>query len=395
MAVSTISNDEKPFSTAVLYILGIIGVALVVFFGGELIRNLTGIGNRSALEVRVANGEAQVLLNNEVLGNTPFESKDIKPGTNVVAIRSDTRQYQTEIKFLPSKKDTIFTVGIERDLGVSDLFSSGRELWFDKDGSENTLRIVSEPSGADVYIDGSKIGTTPFSSAAITSGDYNLRIALPGYESSETNINIQKGYTLNVSVKLFPYPVDPIVKMFEDSPNLYDIRYDNPDITSDTAYWAKGIIYWNTTRGINLDNVGINKDKLFDYFIDYKGGIFDSNGNPVTKQEDFSKLKDLKRGAYLGLRSSGEGITEEAKSALESLSSLGVEIAKREVATVKPTPLGWLRVRETPSLNGAEITKVNSGETYDVLEKETGWIKIKVSETVEGWVSDSYIELSE
>ncbi len=395
MAVSTISNDEKPFSTAVLYILGIIGVALVVFFGGELIRNLTGIGNRSALEVRVANGEAQVLLNNEVLGNTPFESKDIKPGTNVVAIRSDTRQYQTEIKFLPSKKDTIFTVGIERDLGVSDLFSSGRELWFDKDGSENTLRIVSEPSGADVYIDGSKIGTTPFSSAAITSGDYNLRIALPGYESSETNINIQKGYTLNVSVKLFPYPVDPIVKMFEDSPNLYDIRSDNPDITSDTASWAKGIIYWNTTRGINLDNVGINKDKLFDYFIDYKGGIFDSNGNPVTKQEDFSKLKDLKRGAYLGLRSSGEGITEEAKSALESLSSLGVEIAKREVATVKPTPLGWLRVRETPSLNGAEITKVNSGETYDVLEKETGWIKIKVSETVEGWVSDSYIELSE
>ncbi len=395
MAVSTISNDEKPFSTAVLYILGIIGVALVVFFGGELIRNLTGIGNRSALEVRVANGEAQVLLNNEVLGNTPFESKDIKPGTNVVAIRSDTRQYQTEIKFLPSKKDTIFTVGIERDLGVSDLFSSGRELWFDKDGSENTLRIVSEPSGADVYIDGSKIGTTPFSSAAITSGDYNLRIALPGYESSETNINIQKGYTLNVSVKLFPYPVDPIVKMFEDSPNLYDIRSDNPDITSDTASWAKPIIYWNTTRGINLDNVGINKDKLFDYFIDYKGGIFDSNGNPVTKQEDFSKLKDLKRGAYLGLRSSGEGITEEAKSALESLSSLGVEIVKREVATVKPTPLGWLRVRETPSLNGAEITKVNSGETYDVLEKETGWIKIKVSETVEGWVSDSYIELSE
>jgi len=116
MAVSTISNDEKPLSTALLYFLGIVGVALVVFFGGELIRNLTGIGNRSALEVRVASGEAQVLINNEVVGNTPFESKDIKPGTNVIAIRSDTRQYQTEIKFLPSKKDTIYTVGIERDL---------------------------------------------------------------------------------------------------------------------------------------------------------------------------------------------------------------------------------------------------------------------------------------
>lgn len=395
MAVSTISNDEKPLSTALLYILGIVGVALVVFFGGELIKNLTGLGNRSALEVKVMGGEAQVLVNNEVIGNTPFESKNIKPGTNTIAVRSETRQYQTEIKFLPSKKDVIYTVGIERDLGVSDMFSSGRELWFDKDGSENTIRIVSEPSGADVYIDGSKIGTTPFSSAAITNGDYNLKVVLPGYESSETNINIQKNYTLNVSVKLFPYPVEPIVKMFEDSPNLYNITSDIPGVVSDTQSWVKGIIYWNTTRGINIDNVGMNKEKLFDYFVDYKGGIFDRDGNPVVKQEDFARLKDLKKGAYLGTKTPEGGISEEAKKALESLSSLGVKTAKTEIATIKTTPLGWLRVRQTPSLNGTEITKVNTGEEYNVLEKETGWVKIKVSETVEGWVSDSYVELSE
>ena len=64
-------------------------------------------------------------------------------------------------------------------------------------------------------------------------------------------------------------------------------------------------------------------------------------------------------------------------------------------ATIKPTPLGWLRVRETPSLNGKELTKVNSGETFDTLAQEGDWVKIKVSETLEGWVSATYVELSE
>ena len=394
MAVSTISNDEKPFSTALIYFLGVLGIALVVFFGGELIKNFTGMGSKSALEVKVASGDAQVLLNNEVIGNTPFESKNIKPGTNTVAIRNESRQYQTEIKFLPSKKDIIYNVSIDRDLGVSDVFSSGRELWFDKDGSENTLRVVSEPSGADVYVDGSKIGTTPFSSAAISNGDYTLKIIHPGYESSETTINMQKDYTLNVSVKLFPYPVDPVVKMFEDSANLYNITSDNFVVTSDTQSWVKGVIYWNTTRGINIDDVGMNKEKIFDYFIDYKGGVYDGDGNPVSQQEDFARLKDLEKGAYLGITTPGGGITPEAKAALEKLSSMGVEAAKSETAKVIATPLGWLRVRETPSLNGAELTKVNTGETYSILGKETGWVKIKVSDTVEGWVSDAYVELS-
>ena len=105
MAVSTIINDDKkPFSTGLIYFLGILGVALVVFFGGELLRNLSGLSSKAVLNVVVQNGKAEVMVNNTKVGETPFESKEIKPGNNTIAIRSDTRQYQTEIKFLPSKK---------------------------------------------------------------------------------------------------------------------------------------------------------------------------------------------------------------------------------------------------------------------------------------------------
>jgi hypothetical protein len=395
MAVSTIRGNDSRLSTALIYVLGVIGVALTVFFGGELIRNLTGIGTKSGLDVDVTYGKAQVLVNDQVMGETPLELTNIKPGNNTIVVRNDSRQYQTDIKFLPSKKDVVYTVGIERDLGTSDLFSSGWELWFDKEGSEDTIKVVSEPSGASVFIDDSEVGKTPFSSSAITNGEYDLRLVYEGYESRAVRINIQKGYTLNVSMKLFPYPVPPVVNMFEGSQNLYNITLNNASVTSDTQAWVKGIIYWNTTRGINVDGVGSNKGNVFDYFIDYKGGIFDANGNPASKQEDLEKLKDLKRGAYLGDKSSGDGLTEEAKKALETLSSIGVETISSATAKIKPTPLGWLRVRETPSLTGAEITRVNTGESFSVLEDQGEWVKIRVSETIEGWVSSTYVEVSE
>ena len=392
MAISTIRGNDSPFSTVLIYFLGVLGIALTVFFGGELIRNLTGLGGKSGLMVDVTSGEAQVLINDQIAGKTPFESKTIKSGNNTIIIRNETQQYQTNIKFLPSKKDVLYTVGIIRDLGVSDTFSSGQELWFDKDGATDTIRIVSEPSGAAIYIDGSEIGETPFSSSAITAGDYELKISYPGYESQTARINVQKDYTLNGSIKLFPYPATPVVEVFEGSPNLYNISLDNEVVTSNTEAWVKGLIYWNITRGINIDDVGLNKEKLFDYFVDYKGGIFDLDGNPVLTQQDFEKLKDLKRGAYLGRISDGEGLTQQAKEALDTLATFGVA---SKTATIKTTSLGWLRVRESPSLNGTEVTRVNSGNSYTVLAQEGDWVKIKVSDTVEGWVYSTYVDLSE
>ncbi|MBU0535169.1 MAG: PEGA domain-containing protein [Patescibacteria group bacterium] len=390
MAVSTIRTNKNSFSTALIYFLGILGIALIVFFAGGLITG--GFGGRAALSVQVTNDTAQVLLNGKVLGDTPLESKNVKSGTNTIIVKSDTQQYQTSIKFLPAKKDVSFAVGIVRDLGVSDLFSSGQEFWFDKGSPQDTLKIISEPSGATVYIDGSEIGKTPFSSSAITTGDYEIKIALAGYETQIARISIQKGYTLNGSIKMFPYPISPTVTAFEGSPNLYNGTLDNLNVTSDTQSWVKGLLYWNQTRGINIDNVGLNKEKVFDYYIDYKGNIFDADGTILATAQTLEKLKGAKRGLYLGRTSDGIGLTKEAKDALETLSQIGLS---SKTATVKDTGTGWLRVRSIGGLNGTEIARVTSGATYQVLELGTGWVKIKVSDTIEGWVSADYVTLSE
>ncbi|WP_096153234.1 MULTISPECIES: SH3 domain-containing protein [Bacillus] len=46
-----------------------------------------------------------------------------------------------------------------------------------------------------------------------------------------------------------------------------------------------------------------------------------------------------------------------------------------------------LNVRETNSTTGAVVTQVRSGERYEVLERKGDWIKIKVSNSLQGWVA--------
>jgi len=392
MPVSTIRNKQNTLPTLLTYFFGIVGVALIVFFGGEVIKNIGNLRGKSGLTVEVSYGDAQVLVEQKIVGKTPFESKTIKSGSNTILIRNEAREYQTNIDFLPAKKDLIPAVGIIRDLGVSDIFSSGQEFWFDKQSPQDSLRIISEPSGASIFLDGTKIGETPFSSQNISAGDYELKISHDGHEPQIARISVQEGYTLNGSIKLFPYPLVGNLTSFADSPNLYNIGSDNAVINSDTQTWAKAVVYWNQTRGIGIDEVGLNKEKVFDYFVDYKGNIFSSNAEPIITTEDFKMLVDAKRGAYLGRTIDGEGLTKEAGNAFLALLNEGIA---EKTATVSNTPTGWLRVRSGPSLSGTEITKVDVGETFPVLEESTGWVKIRISESQEGWVSSTYVELSE
>ena len=60
--------------------------------------------------------------------------------------------------------------------------------------------------------------------------------------------------------------------------------------------------------------------------------------------------------------------------------------------TIKSTPTGFLRVRETAGPNGKEVGQVKPKETYVLLEESPGWAKIRLKDSKEGWVSSAYIQ---
>jgi hypothetical protein len=67
-------------------------------------------------------------------------------------------------------------------------------------------------------------------------------------------------------------------------------------------------------------------------------------------------------------------------------------VSSSQEVTIKSTPTGFLRVRETPSVNGKEVGQVKPKETYVLLEESSGWVRIRLKDSKEGWVSSSYIQ---
>ncbi len=398
MPISSISSYSAPRQGAyskrsvglpkpIIYLLGIASVGLIIYFGGDIVQSINNLRGKAALTVDSPGIEAEVIINNKSAGNTPFEKSDIKPGETKIAIKGENRQYETTLKILPNTHTLV-----NRDLGVSDNFSSGQIFWFDEKNSSTVLSVTSEPSGASVFIDNSELGKAPFSTATLTPGEYDLRVEMQGYEPQTTRFKVQKGYNLNISVKLFPLPVPAKVNLFEGSQNLYDLSTNNSVISSDIQNWVNAIIYWNKTRGINLAGLGVNKEQVFDFYLDHKGDLFDKEGNLIMSPTDYEKLQGAEKGAYLGRGTENAGLTNEAKETYEKLTSGSFAIGGK-TAKVKDTGTGWLRVRDAAGLGGTEIARVDVGKSYSVIEEQTEWVKIKVSETITGWVSKTYLEI--
>ena len=238
-----------------------------------------------------------------------------------------------------------------------------------------------------VFIDGTEAGKTPFSTDKLSAGSYDVRLEKEGYEPQSGRLNILKDQKLNASFKLFPLPAPTSIKLMEGSANVYDFNSANSFVTSSPQSWAKALIYWNKTRGINIMGYGINRELVFSYILDFDGKFYDSSGATV---EANTVLLGNGKIAYLRRESDGAGVSAPAK---ESLTKVGTSVTAGKTAKVKTTETGWLRMRSQPSLTGAEVGRLNVGDTVSITEEKPGWLKVKNSAGLEGWASSDYLQL--
>lgn len=66
--------------------------------------------------------------------------------------------------------------------------------------------------------------------------------------------------------------------------------------------------------------------------------------------------------------------------------------ATTSTAIILKTPNGFLRVRSGPSTSFGEITRVKTGETFTIIDEQTGWYQIQIPEIGTGWVSSQYVK---
>ncbi|MBI2019603.1 PEGA domain-containing protein [Candidatus Daviesbacteria bacterium] len=177
-----------------IWILVLISLtALLLRFSSKWAETFLGIKQTSGISVLSQPSEAIVYLDNEEVGKTPYETKNLDVKTYTVKIQKDKAIWERKIQLTAG----VVTV-VNRDL-VSDLQSGAGEILTLEKGKGIT--VISNPTGADVEVDGKVLGKTPLS-VDLEAGEHTLLVSNTNYLKRSIRANLPPGFNLAVSVDL-------------------------------------------------------------------------------------------------------------------------------------------------------------------------------------------------
>lgn len=258
-------------------------------------------------------------------------------------------------------------------------------VFVNKNSGTGALQVTSAPI-SKVYIDGKLVGQTPLckcqANDMVSSGVHSLRLV-----PTEGNF-------------------DPFEEKITVTPSVLTVV----DRTFGPGASSQGSI-------ISLSQIQDKKSAqlLIVSFPDKSQVFLDSNSSgqtPLLLQnitasdhdikltKDGYKDKTIRIRAVLGYKLEalvylGVNLTTATASALPSATPSATPTAQTTVnITILNTPTGFLRVRNAPSLGGAEIGQVKPGDKYQLLNEQTGWYQIKLTNGSLGWISSQYAQKS-
>lgn len=177
----------------VLLILVILSIfALSLRFGNLILSSFFNISEKAGVRVLSMPDGAKVFLNNQEVGVTPYENTELQNKEYLIKITSGDLSWQGQIKLNGGTLSVI-----NRDLTI-DSSSAGEMLTLEK-GSGVT--IISNPTEAEIEIDGKYYGKTP-KSVVITSGEHTFGISSANYLKRSIRAYLPQDYNLTLSIDL-------------------------------------------------------------------------------------------------------------------------------------------------------------------------------------------------
>lgn len=140
---------------------------------------------------------AEVYLDGRMSGRTPV-SLQVNPGRHEVELRlAGYQPYRVTLNPRPGERVQVF----------AQLVPEARQ---------GTLAVTSSPSGAEVYVEGTLRGRTPLS-LSLPEGRYAVELRAPGYEPYQATVQVRRGETTRLDVRLNPVSRTGIL-LLESSP---------------------------------------------------------------------------------------------------------------------------------------------------------------------------------
>ncbi len=146
------------------------------------------VGSRPAqaaygrLEVSSTPSGAEVYVDRSFAGYTPLRY-DLRPGTYDIEVVAASGTYTERVQVRP-----------DRSTAVAATFRPVVRT--------GTARFASTPSDADVYVDGSYLGTTPIGSTSFDVGTYSVEFRRSGYDTLRRTFEVRAGQDTRVDATL-------------------------------------------------------------------------------------------------------------------------------------------------------------------------------------------------
>jgi len=250
-----------------------------------------------------------------------------------------------------------------------------------RQGGRGALQVTSKPV-SQVFLNGEYIGNTPLSLIELPDlldvGEYSLKLVPTekDYRQWEQKINIYKS-ALTVVDKTFDKSAGSASSSVITLIDINDKSKSELLVVSFPS--GAQVILDNSIKGntpILIDDITSSDHEIKIIKDGYK--------EKAVKVKTISG-KRLEVVANLGIR------TDLTQENLEASNSATLTQKIR----ILDTPTGFLRVRESASLDSGQVGTVNPGDTFDLVSEENSWFQIKLSDESIGWVSSEYAQKEE
>ncbi len=162
---------------------------------------------------------AEVSVNGSVAGTTPLDLPR-PPGTYAIDFRLDGYDSYATTVLLAS----------DESRSVEALLRVGP--------GAGTLRVTTTPDGAEVYLDGTVIGRTPYASGRVDAGTHDITLVLEGYDRYAKQVTVLDGRLTRVDVALTRTPTTGTLAVLSSPPGAA-VRVDGVD-RGETPYEGRG-----------------------------------------------------------------------------------------------------------------------------------------------------------
>lgn len=147
----------------------------------------------------ITSPESSIYLDEKFIGKTPYDGRHTAGSfaLKLVPVESGKSSWQDKI-ILTSQTLTY----VKKELGTSELTSSGEVVSLEKIGGEEIqLAVSSTPDASVVSIDGMEKGITPLN-LPVNEGEHDIVVNSTGFIGRTVKIKAVKGFRVNVNFQL-------------------------------------------------------------------------------------------------------------------------------------------------------------------------------------------------